>query len=132
MKQRAPTVVWKLCEVPRLIVVYSRMMVPAPISTQVSSPLNLRSCGSPPRIEPSPTCTSSARRTLRCSGDAGPEPAAVAHRDLRPDHHPRADLDPVAQLGAEGSMMRRRVDAGGHRSTTRAIISASATTLPST
>ena len=26
-----------------------------PTSTQVSSPLNLRSCGSPPRIEPSPT-----------------------------------------------------------------------------
>ena len=28
MKQRAPTVVLKLCEVPRLIVVYSRMIVP--------------------------------------------------------------------------------------------------------
>ena len=84
MKQRAPTVVLNVAAVPRLIVEYSRMIVPSPISTQVSSPLYLRSCGSPPRIEPSPIDTSSARRHVPLQRRARADPAAVAHR------HPRA------------------------------------------
>ena len=42
-KQRDPTVVFPVAVLPRLIVQYSRMIVPLPISTQVSSPLYLRS-----------------------------------------------------------------------------------------
>src|SRR5690349_24652358 len=57
--------------------------------------------------------------------------AAVADGDLRSHHHPRADHD-------AGAKPDRRIDDGrgvnlaAHRSTTRAIISASATTFPST
>ena len=36
------------CAVPRFTVTYSRTVVPSPISTQVSSPLNFRSCGGAP------------------------------------------------------------------------------------
>src|SRR5882762_4633993 len=43
-KQRAPTVVLPVAVLPRLIVQYSRMIVPLPISTHVSSPLYFRSC----------------------------------------------------------------------------------------
>src|SRR2546428_2220693 len=56
-RQLRPTVVLKDCDVPRFIMVYSRIIVPSPISTVVSSPANLRSCGGPPRIVPIPTWT---------------------------------------------------------------------------
>ena len=52
MKQRCPIVVLPVAELPRLIVQYSRMIVPLPISTHVSSPLYFKSCGSFPMIEP--------------------------------------------------------------------------------
>jgi len=47
-KQRCPTAVLPVAVVPRLIVQYSRMTVPSPISTQVSSPWYFRSWGSFP------------------------------------------------------------------------------------
>ena len=131
MKQRSPTTVRKLAPVPRLIVVYSRMMVPAPISTQVSSPWNLRSCGSPPEDRTVADPDVGAQPDVLLQPGAGPDAAAVSHRHPRADHGPGTDLDPDAQLGA-GVDDRGGMDRPGHRSTTRAIISASATTLPST
>ena len=56
------------------------------------------------------------------------ERAAVAHRDARPHNAVRSDGNVGAELGS-------RIDQGramNHRSTTIAIISASATTCPST
>src|SRR6185437_1952876 len=52
-----PTLVLNDCEVPRLMVLYSRTTVLSPISTVVRSPLNLRSCGSLPRTVPTPIFT---------------------------------------------------------------------------
>src|SRR5918993_3909047 len=63
-KHPFPTVVLNDCDVPRLIVEYSRMRVPSPISTHVSSPLNFRSCGSPPSTVPMPTVTFVASLTF--------------------------------------------------------------------
>ena len=51
-KQRAPIVVLPVAVLPRLIVEYSRMIVPLPISTHVSSPLYFRSWGSLPITVP--------------------------------------------------------------------------------
>src|SRR5574338_1513246 len=59
------------------------------------------------------------------------QPAAVADGDVRPHHHPWPDLDVLAHA-RRGIDQRRRVDGRAHRLTTRAIISASATTFPST
>jgi hypothetical protein len=67
MKQLRPTLVFIECEVPRLIVAYSRTVVPSPTSTHVCSPRNLRSCGSPPRMLPLPILTRAASTTLRSS-----------------------------------------------------------------
>ena len=52
IKQRSPIVVLPVAVLPRLIVQYSRMIVPVPISTHVSSPLYFRSCGSLPITVP--------------------------------------------------------------------------------
>src|SRR5437868_1171723 len=49
------------------MVVYSRITVPSPISTVVSSPANLRSWGGPPSIVPIPTCTFCPSVTFRSS-----------------------------------------------------------------
>ena len=65
MKQRWPIAVRPVAEVPRLMVQYSRMMVPSPISTQVSSPLYLRSCGSLPMTVPYPIFTPDPTRVFR-------------------------------------------------------------------
>ena len=61
----------------------------------------------------------------------GPDPAPVADHHVGTDDRERADLDLQPELRA-GIDERRRVNAGGHRSTTAAIISASTATLPST
>src|SRR5512143_1283271 len=121
MKQFCPTVVLNDCVVPRLIVLYSRIVVPSPISTRVGSPLYLRSCGSPPRTERDVSLERHARGDL----------AAVADDTVLADDGEGADLDVVADL-------RAPVDEGGgvngpaHFSRTTAPISASATTCPST
>jgi hypothetical protein len=64
-KHPFPTVVLYDWVVPRLIVVYSRIVVPSPISTVVCSPLYLRSWGSPPKTVPTPTFTPHPSMTLR-------------------------------------------------------------------
>ena len=128
MKQRAPTVVLKVAAVPRLIVEYSRMMVPCPISTQVSSPavLEVLRIAAQDRPVADPHVLGQPHVALqRCPGA---DAAAVAHRHLGADDGPRSDRHAGTQPG-RGVDQRGRVD---HRSTTRAIISASATTWPST
>src|ERR1035437_10520504 len=84
MKQFCPIVVLYDCVVPRLIVAYSRMIVPSPTSTIVCSPLNLRSCGSPPRMEPDPTLTFVPRMTLHSNNEAGGERATDAPSHTTP------------------------------------------------
>ena len=118
---------------PRLIVVNSRIRVPSPISTQVSSPAYLRSCGGPPRIEPVPTCTSRPSRTF-CSSVARAairQPAPMV--TSRADDGERADLDVVARSLADGSISAVGWMRCAHRSIIRGHhFSASQTTWPST
>src|SRR5207249_6787526 len=56
-KQRCPTAVFPVAEVPRLMVQYSRITVASPTSSQVSSPRYFRSCGSLPSTLPYPILT---------------------------------------------------------------------------
>src|ERR1051325_8052499 len=72
MNDRQPMRVTPEAAVPRLIVEYSRITVPSPTSTQVSSPRYLRSCGSPPTMEPCPTRTPAPSRALRSIVARGP------------------------------------------------------------
>src|SRR4051812_12516865 len=68
---------------------------------------------------------------VAAEGGARADAAAIAHGDLWPHHGKGADRYAGTELGRavdqSGRMYRR-----AHRSTTRAIISASATTCPST
>ena len=67
---------------------------------------------------------------LQCG--ARPQDAVVANLHAGTDKHPGPDLDPDTQLRA-GIDDRRGMDAGcAHRSTTRASISASVASWPST
>ena len=63
--------------------------------------------------------------------DPGTEAAAVPHFDIRPHQHPWSDFDPRANSGGAVDQSSG-MNASGHLSTTPAIISASAATLPST
>src|SRR5579871_6195891 len=80
-KQFAPTVVLYEYDVPRLIVTYSRIVVLSPTSTYVTSPLNLRSCGSPPSTLPTPTVTFEPSFTFSWSVARGwsTEPGPTTH-----------------------------------------------------
>jgi len=125
-KQRAPTVVLPVAVLPRLIVQYSRMIVPLPISTHVSSPLYLSPAGHSDDGAV-PDLHASATRYALDHGMRG-DAAMFPPRHARPDDAVRADRHIGAELGG-------RIDQCGsmnHLSTTIAIISASATTWPST
>ena len=90
-KQRAPIVVLPVAVLPRLIVQYSRMIVPLPISTHVSSPLYLRSCGSFPMTVPYPIFTPSATRVLRSITAC----AAMLQRSLTVTRGPMTQYGPT-------------------------------------
>src|SRR5688572_13991675 len=102
MKQFRPMVVFIDSDVPRLIVEYSRITLPSPTSTVVSSPLNLRSCGSPPSTEPTPTRTFRARRTLRSSTACGAivQPSPTTQPSPTIAYAPTLTPDPSSASGA--------------------------------
>ena len=106
------------------------MRVPSPISTQVSSPLNLRSCGSPPSTDPTPTRHARRQADVPLENRTWVEDAVIADLAAVSDDHARADLHIAAQRCVV------RDDRGGmnafHLSRSIADMSASATTLPST
>ena len=91
-EQLRPTVVRRDSAVPRLIVEYSRITVPSPISTNVSSPSNLRSCGSPPRTDPMPMRTFGASVDVAFECRARGDDAAVADDALLTDDGERTPI----------------------------------------
>lgn len=101
MKQLLPTVVRNDWVVPRLIVVYSRIVVPSPISTVVCSPRNFRSWGSPPSTVPVPTFTLAARITLRSSVARGAitQPSPIVHPSPMIANGPISTSAPIVASG---------------------------------
>ena len=130
-KHRAPMTVRPVAAVPRLTVEYSRRTVPSPTSTQVSSSSILEVLRRPAEEGALADRHVGRESDVALQGGPRPDPAAIAHDDVGPDDGEGADLDALPELGA-GVHERGRVDAGCHRSTTAAIISASTTTFPST
>src|SRR6058998_1270588 len=126
-KQRCPTDVLPVACVPRLIVQYSRITVVSPTSTQVSS-LVLQVLGVVAEhaavADLHPLAELDVALEHRVRGDV----TTLAHGDVRPD-------DGVGTVGDVAVDVGRGIDERGpvdHRSTTDAIMSASATTCPST